>query len=57
MGAQEDIYIVYKGKWEKKRITRSRQEEIVLTRIRLGHTKLNSTMFLIKKHDGNCIAR
>lgn len=36
-------------------ITRSRQEEIVLTRMRLGHTKLNSTMFLIKKHvDGNC---
>ena len=35
--------------------TRSRQEENVLTRMRLGHTKLNSTMYLMKKHvDGNC---
>ena len=34
--------------------TRSRQEENVLTRMRLGHTKLNSTMYLMKKHvDGN----
>jgi len=34
---------------------RSRQEEIVLTRMRLSHTKLNSILFLMRKHgDGNC---
>jgi len=28
---------------------------MVLSRLRIGHTRLNSTLFLMKKHvDGNC---
>jgi hypothetical protein len=34
---------------------RTRHEEVVLSRLRIGHTRLNSTLFLMKKHvDGNC---
>jgi len=29
--------------------TRSRHEEVVLSRLRIGHTRLSSTLFLMKK--------
>lgn len=33
----------------------SRREEVVYTRLRLGHTGLNSTLQILGKSDGQCV--
>ena len=39
-----------------RRVGRNRREETIISRLRFGHTALNSTLFIIGKHNtGNCV--
>ncbi len=52
---QEGGFTKYKERGEKRSTGRSRKEETIITRSRLGHTGLNSTLFQTGKHPtGTC---
>ena len=49
------FYNIQKNVGGCRNVHRNTQEEDVISRMRLGHTGLNSTLFLMKKHaDGTC---
>ncbi len=48
--AERWFYKIQRKVGEKRSIGRSKKEETVITRLRLGHTGLNSTLLKIGKH-------
>lgn len=46
------FFTKFKWKWERGEVQENRRKEIIISRIRLGHTRLNSTLYKMGKQYG-----
>uniref|UniRef100_A0A1A8L2C0 Reverse transcriptase domain-containing protein n=1 Tax=Nothobranchius pienaari TaxID=704102 RepID=A0A1A8L2C0_9TELE len=50
------LYKIQRRVGDMRNTGRSRREEVIVSRLRFGHTGLNNTLFIIGKHDtGTCV--